>query len=1192
MLTRARARIAHRTSQNPSHDSAAQPAPPEHSSPVSAVVASSSSDEFYTPPVTPRPVRRRGRPPIGLGPRGQHTANRVPAVGGAVHRMRWTQNLNENVMRAYYEATEAETNLTAYRVRMFSVFQALEPTVNVSAQRLSDQVRAIQRCHLLDDTTLERLRLQAQYSRVTSEPEQVQVSHPNATNCLEPNPIGWEESDATNVTSNQYNELRSTLELAIGEYRYMPTNMRPTVPRLPMHKRNGQLMRALDSLLSNYLDSSENLADTHSILYCAAVTACRVAHVKFPGQTATRPANHTPVWQRRIEKRITDTRTLIGKLICFREGNTRPRVMRFVNRAFIGTNVQPTEYLSQVTERIDLLKQKIYAWANRIRRYRKRVERYTLNRMFQSNERKVYKLWEQSEQNRTDMQLPDTETIKSFWQNIWSVPVSHTDEVWVETIERACAQITPMPNIVITRDDVTSAVRPLANWKSPGPDKLQNYWLKWLPSAHARLAYQFQEALDTGSLPNFMTTGVTHLLYKSGSTTDPKNYRPITCLPTIYKLLTSILRAKITQHIDSNNVMYATQTGCRNGSRGTKELLLFDMVINQQVRRKRKDLSACWIDYKKAYDSVPHSWLLKILELYKIDITLYTFLRSCMGQWRTVLLYPGCRSISVDDDPITIKRGIFQGDSLSPLWFCLALNPLSTLLEDSKLGYRLRRGSSTISHLLYMDDLKLFARNKIELIDLLKITESFSKSIKMEFGIDKCAVLHVKKGKILVSERLELSDTTHLQSLSETETYKYLGISENLGIHEADMKQTFRARFLSRLKKVLNSLLSGGNKVRAYNGWVMPVLISSFGILKWTQTELDAIDRKVRTTLTENRIHHPRSSVMRLYVPRKCGGRGFLNAKTLHNREICNLRDYFLHAETEIHRDIVNVDRGFTPLSLAKENWHKPVILSTDDRRTVWKGKELHGRFYQALHGPDVDMSASVSWLRFGNLFGETEGFVCGIMDEVIKTNNYRKYIIKDGTLDICRACHQPGESIRHVISGCPRLANGEYLHRHNQVARIIHQQLALKYSLVSTEVPYYRYMPEAVLQNDHATLYWDRSIITDRTIVANKPDIVLIDRSTRKAILVDIAVPHDVNLVKAENDKQTKYLDLAREITDMWDVDSATIVPIVVSANGLIAKTLDQHLKKLALGSWVGGQIQKAVLLCTARIVRRFLSA
>ncbi|CAH2215814.1 jg25700 [Pararge aegeria aegeria] len=111
------------------------------------------------------------------------------------------------------------------------------------------------------------------------------------------------------------------------------------------------------------------------------------------------------------------------------------------------------------------------------------------------------------------------------------------------------------------------------------------------------------------------------------------------------------------------------------------------------------------------------------------------------------------------------------------------------------------------------------------------------------------------------------------------------------------------------------------------------------------------------------------------------------------------------------------------------------------------------------------------------------------------------------------------------------------------------------------------------------------------RYITANRPDIVLVHRSVRRAIIVDITIPHDDNVVKAKKEKVSKYLDLAHEITAMWNVESTVVVPIVVSVNGLLAKSFDQHLKKLSLGCWIKGRIQKAVVLETARIVNRFLT-
>ncbi|CAK1602767.1 unnamed protein product [Parnassius mnemosyne] len=305
-----------------------------------------------------------------------------------------------------------------------------------------------------------------------------------------------------------------------------------------------------------------------------------------------------------------------------------------------------------------------------------------------------------------------------------------------------------MDPVLITPDDVAEAVRRAPNWKSPGLDGLHHYWLKGFMVCHAVLARQFQEALDQKSLPSLFTTGITHLVPKDRDSTDPSKYRPITCLPTIYKTLTSILSARIIRHLNSNQVMSRAQNGCRGGGRGTKEPLLIDAVIGNVVKRNRRNLSAAWIDYKKAFDSVPHTWLKMVLELYKVDCTVQDFLGQCMGQWSTILCHLGERMTAAENH-IRIRRGIFQGDCLSPTWFCLSLNPLSTLLEGSGRGFQLRRGGTKVTHLFYMDDLKLFASSRSHLMELLNITCDFSNSIRMELGTDKCAILHVEREGLL-----------------------------------------------------------------------------------------------------------------------------------------------------------------------------------------------------------------------------------------------------------------------------------------------------------------------------------------------------------------------------------------------------------------------------------------------------------
>ncbi|CAK1598192.1 unnamed protein product [Parnassius mnemosyne] len=388
-----------------------------------------------------------------------------------------------------------------------------------------------------------------------------------------------------------------------------------------------------------------------------------------------------------------------------------------------------------------------------------------------------------------------------------------------------------MDPVIITPDDVAEAVRRAPNWKSPGLDGQHHYWLKGFMVCHAVLARQFQEALDQKSLPSLFTTRITHLVPKDRDSTDPSKYRPMTCLPTIYKILASILSARNIRHPNSNQVMSRAQNGCRGGGRGTKESLLIDAVIGKVVKRNRRNLSAAWIDYKKAFNSVPHTWLTRVLELYKVDCTVRDFLGQCIGQWSTILCHLGERMTAAENH-IRIRRGIFQGDCLSPIWFCLSLNRLSTLLEGSGRGFQLRRGGTKVTHLFYMDDLKLFPSSRSHLMELLNITCDFSNSIRMELGTDKCAILHVERGRVVNSEGINLSISISIRTLSEAETYRYLGMSQNIGVDESGMKRSVCDVFYARLTKVLNSLLSGVNRTHAYNGWIMPVLMYTFGILR------------------------------------------------------------------------------------------------------------------------------------------------------------------------------------------------------------------------------------------------------------------------------------------------------------------------------------------------------------------------
>ena len=143
----------------------------------------------------------------------------------------------------------------------------------------------------------------------------------------------------------------------------------------------------------------------------------------------------------------------------------------------------------------------------------------------------------------------------------------------------------------------------------------------------------------------------------------------------MWKLLAGIMGEKLYQHLERNGMLADEQKGCRKRSQGAKDQLLVDKAILKNCRRRMTNLSMAWIDCKKAYDMVPHSWILKCLEMVRGGKNMITVISNSMANWKMVLTSGGTDLWQVD-----IRRGIFQGDSLSPLLFVLIMLPLTLVL--------------------------------------------------------------------------------------------------------------------------------------------------------------------------------------------------------------------------------------------------------------------------------------------------------------------------------------------------------------------------------------------------------------------------------------------------------------------------------------------------------------------------------
>ena len=127
-----------------------------------------------------------------------------------------------------------------------------------------------------------------------------------------------------------------------------------------------------------------------------------------------------------------------------------------------------------------------------------------------------------------------------------------------------------------------------------------------------------------------------------------------------------------------------------------------------------------------------------MLDLFGVAENINSLLVNSMEKW-TVMLCSGNSEL----DEVEIKGGIFQGDSLSPLVFVLALIPLSLILRKAKAAYEFSESKQKINHPLFVDDLKLYSRSEKGLDSLVQTVRAFSEDIGMEFGIEKCAILVV-----------------------------------------------------------------------------------------------------------------------------------------------------------------------------------------------------------------------------------------------------------------------------------------------------------------------------------------------------------------------------------------------------------------------------------------------------------------
>ena len=200
----------------------------------------------------------------------------------------------------------------------------------------------------------------------------------------------------------------------------------------------------------------------------------------------------------------------------------------------------------------------------------------------------MYREFDQEEE-RCDDDQPVTEESKQFWGNIWSQGADHKkDAKWLQDLQSE-VNVKKQEKIDITTGSFKKILGRMPNWKSPGPDLVLGFWLKNFSSLHERIGLQLKECLDSGFVPSWLTRGQTLLQKDKSKGNVAINHRPITCLPLMWKLLTSVIADQIYAHLDQQKLLPEEQEGCGKGSRGTNDLLYIDRAVIKKVTSRNKN---------------------------------------------------------------------------------------------------------------------------------------------------------------------------------------------------------------------------------------------------------------------------------------------------------------------------------------------------------------------------------------------------------------------------------------------------------------------------------------------------------------------------------------------------------------------------------------------------------------------------
>ena len=325
----------------------------------------------------------------------------------------------------------------------------------------------------------------------------------------------------------------------------------------------------------------------------------------------------------------------------------------------------------------------------------------------------------------------------------------------------------------ITESDILNAAKKLKNRKSSYSDKISNEMIKHSVGILLHGYYKlFNLVLEYGTFPEIWCEGLITPIFKSGDKSDTNNYRGICVTSCLNKFFCTILNERLKHYVKENDLIHQSQIGFQSGHRTADHILTIKTLLDKKMNTNRNDkVYACFIDFKKAFDSVWHQGLLFKLLKNKIDGKLYSLIKSLYSNSKCAVKMSNTRS-----NFFPYYKGVRQGCILSPLLFNLYINELATIFDRTNSDPFILPNGNKLSCLLYADDLIILSKSRFGLQKCIDNLESWCKNWLMEVNLKKTKIMIFQK---ISQKTVKPKFTFNKKKIEIVNEYCYLGIKLN-----------------------------------------------------------------------------------------------------------------------------------------------------------------------------------------------------------------------------------------------------------------------------------------------------------------------------------------------------------------------------------------------------------------------------